>query len=191
MSSFSPISALHEREEKLSPAKLHAAQYVVVLVLAILVLGLWRLQVLGAQNYRSLAEANRIRKVPVLAPRGRLLDREGRLLVDNYPSTTCYVLREQIRDADTEIPLIAAGLHLTPEAIEATLKHYALAPKYQPIPLKQDITPDEQAFIEAHRYELPALETEDEQRRLNPKDGFAAHLIARRCGGTVGRRGHL
>ena len=51
------------------------------------------------------------------------------------------------------------------------------APKYQPIPLKQDITPDEQAFIEAHRNELPELETLEEQRRLYPQDGFAAHLI--------------
>ena len=166
-----------DREEKLSAGKLHAAQYLVVAILAVLVLGLWRLQVLDADNYRSLAEQNRIRKVPVLAPRGRIFDREGRLIVDNYPSTSCYLLREQIQHAEVEIPLIAQGLHLTPEAIEATLKHYAGAPKYQPIPLKQDITPDEQAFIEAHRNELPELETLDEQRRLYPKDGFAAHLI--------------
>ena len=168
---------LNERQDKVSPAKLHAAQYIVVAILGILVLGLWRLQVLDTDNYRSLAEQNRIRKVPVLAPRGRLFDREGRLLVDNFPSTTCYLIRDQIHDAATEIPLIARGLDLSPEAVEATLKHYALAPKYQPIPLKQDITPDEQAFIEAHRDELPELETLDEQRRLYPKDGFAAHLI--------------
>ncbi len=171
------LSPLNERNDKVSPGKLHAAQYIVVAILAILVLGLWRLQVLDTDNYRSLAEQNRIRKVPVLAPRGRLFDREGRLLVDNYPSTTCYLLREQIHDAATEIPLIARGLDLTPEAVETTLRRYALAPKYQPIPLKQDITPDEQAFIEAHRDELPELETLDEQRRLYPKDGFAAHLI--------------
>jgi penicillin-binding protein 2 len=55
------------REEKLSPNKLHAAQYVVAMVLAVLLAGLWRLQILGASNYRVLAEANRIRKVPVAA----------------------------------------------------------------------------------------------------------------------------
>ena len=126
-----------DREEKLSPGKLHASQYIIVLILATLVVGLWRLQVLGADNYRSLAEANRIRKVPVLAPRGRLLDREGRLLVDNYPSISCFLLRDQIKDEAAELPLIAAGLHLAPEVIEATLKRYAAAPRYQPIPLKQ------------------------------------------------------
>jgi len=124
-----------------------------------------------------MAEANRIRKIPVLAPRGRLFDREGRLLVDNYPSVSCFILREQVKDLETDLPLISAGLHMTSEQIHATLRRYQAAPKYQPIPLKQDITPDEQAFIEAHRNELPELETLEEQRRLYPKDGFAAHLI--------------
>jgi penicillin-binding protein 2 len=165
------------KAEKVSAGKLHAAQYIVAFILIILITGLWRLQVLGADNFRALAEANRIRKVPILAPRGRLFDREGRLLVDNYPSVSCYLLREQVKDLDADLPLIAKGLHIPVEQIQSTLRRYQIAPKYQPIPLKQDISPDEQAFIAAHRDELPELETLDEQRRLYPRDGFAAHLI--------------
>jgi penicillin-binding protein 2 len=82
-----------------------------------------------------------------------------------------------VKDVDADLPMIARGLDLTVDQIQSTLHHYQSAPKYQPIPLKQDITPDEEAFIEAHRNELPELETIDEQRRLYPKDGFAAHLI--------------
>src|SRR3984885_7318004 len=165
------------KAEKVSAGKLHAAQYIVAFILIVLITGLWRLQVLGADNFRALAEANRIRKVPILAPRGRLFDREGRLLVDNYPSVSCYLLREQVKDLDADLPLIAQGLHIPVEQIQSTLRRYQIAPKYQPIPLKQDISPDEQAFIAAHRDELPELETLDEQRRLYPRDGFAAHLI--------------
>jgi len=165
------------KAEKVSAGKLHAAQYIIALILIILLTGLWRLQVLGADNFRALAEANRIRKVPILAPRGRLFDREGRLLVDNYPSVSCYLLREQVKDLDADLPLISQGLHISVEQIQSTLRRYEIAPKYQPIPLKQDISPDEQAFIAAHRDELPELETLDEQRRLYPRDGFAAHLI--------------
>ena len=165
------------KAEKLPIGKLHSVQYLVALILAVLLVGLWRLQVLNSENFRSLAEANRVRKVPILAPRGKLFDREGRLLVDNYPSVTCYLLREQVKDLDADLPLISKGLHISPEQIQATLRRYQIAPKYQPIPLKQDITPDEQAFIAAHRDELPELETLDEQRRLYPSDGFAAHLI--------------
>ncbi len=165
------------REEKVSAGKLHATQYIVVLVLAVLATGMWRLQVLGADNYKQLAEANRIRKDPVRAPRGKIFDREGRILVDNYPSVSCYLLREQAKDVQADIPLIARGLNLPIEQIEATLRRYQVEPKYESILLKQDITPDEQAFIEAHRNELPELETRDDQRRLYPAGGFAAHLI--------------
>jgi penicillin-binding protein 2 len=165
------------RKEKLSAVKLHIAQYVIALVLVVLGCWLWRLQILGADNYRVLAEQNRIRKEPVLAPRGRIFDREGRILVDNYPSVSCFLLRDQQKNLEADLPLIAAGLHMPVEQIQAVLKRFQTAPKYQALPLKQDITPDEQAFIEAHRNELPELETLDEQRRLYPKDGFAAHLI--------------
>src|SRR6202041_726421 len=165
------------KAEKLPIAKLHSIQYLIALILAVLITGLWRLQVLNAESFRSLAEANRIRKVPMLAPRGRLFDREGRLLVDNYPSVSCYLLREQVKDLDADLPLISQGLHIPVEQIQATIRRFQIAPKYQPIPLKLDITPDEQAFIAAHRDELPELETLDEQRRLYPRDGFAAHLI--------------
>jgi penicillin-binding protein 2 len=90
---------------------------------------------------------------------------------------SCYLLREQVKDLDADLPLISRGLHIPVEQIQSTIRRFQIAPKYQPIPLKQDITPDEQAFIAAHRDELPELETLDEQRRLYPSDGFAAHLI--------------
>jgi len=165
------------RDEKVSAGKLHATQYLVVLLLAVLAAGMWRLQILGVDSYRVLAEANRIRKDPVLAPRGKIFDREGRILVDNYPSVSCFLLRDQVRDLPADIPLIARGLDLPVEQVQTTLRRYASSPSYDSIPLKQDITPDEQAFIEAHRNELPELEMRDTQRRLYPRDGFAAHLI--------------
>lgn len=165
------------RGEKLSTLKLTVVQYGILLMMLALVAGLWRLQVLGAENFRQLAEQNRIRKVPVMAGRGKLFDREGRLIVDNYPSVSCFLVREQNRKVDADLPLIARGLNLDLEQLTATLRHYRGAPGYQPIPIKTDISADEQAFIEAHRNELPELETIDEERRLYPRDGFAAHLI--------------
>jgi len=165
------------REEKLPSIRLAAIQYVIAIIMGILVFGLWRLQVVGGQNYHALAEANRIRKVPILAPRGKIFDREGRLIVDNYPSVSCFLVREQGHDIDPDLPLIARGLHMTVEQIDAILHKYRYAPRYQPLPLKQDITPDEEEFIEAHKDELPELDTIQEQRRLYPRDGFAAQLI--------------
>jgi len=165
------------RGEKIPSVKLAVVQYGILLMLLALGAGLWRLQVLGAENFRQLAEANRIRKEPIMAPRGKLFDRENRLIVDNYPSVTCFLVREQSHTVDADLPLIAQGLNLDLDQLRATLKHYRTSPGYQAIPIKQDITADEQAFIAAHRNELPELETIDVERRLYPRDGFAAHLI--------------
>jgi len=165
------------RFEKLSAIKLAVVQYAILVLMLALTAGLWRLQILGADNFRLLAEQNRIRKVPVLAPRGKLFDRDNRLVVDNYPSVSCFLVREQGRNVDADLPKIAQGLHLDLEDLRATLRRYRASPGYQPIPIKQEVTADEQAFIEAHRNELPELETIDQERRLYPRDGFAAHLI--------------
>jgi penicillin-binding protein 2 len=165
------------RGEKLSSLKLTAVQYGILVMMLALTAGLWRLQVLGADNYRMLADQNRIRKEPVLAPRGKLFDRENRLVVDNYPSVSCFLVREQNKNVDSDLPLIAKGLDLDLDQLRATLRRYRSEPGYQPIPIKLDITDDEKAFIESHRNELPELETIDEERRLYPRDGFAAHLI--------------
>jgi penicillin-binding protein 2 len=154
------------RGEKISGIKLAVVQYGILLMMLALAAGLWRLQVLGAANFRLLAEQNRIRKVPMLAPRGKLFDRENRLIVDNYPSVSCFLVREQNHNVDADL-----------DTLRATIKRFRAAPGYQPIPIKQEVTPDEEAFIEAHRNELPELETIDEERRLYPNDGFAAHLI--------------
>ncbi len=170
-------SGRSDRHEKLSSVKLAVVQYGILFLMLALAAGLWRLQVLGADNFRLLAEQNRIRKEPVLAARGKLFDRYNRLIVDNYPSVSCFLVREQGRNVDADLPLIARGLDLDLDQLRATLHRFRSAPRYQPIPIKQDITADEQAFIAAHRNELPELETVDEERRLYPRDGFAAHLI--------------
>jgi penicillin-binding protein 2 len=165
------------RGEKLPTLKLAVVQYGILFMMLALVAGLWRLQVLQVDDYRLQAEQNRIRKEPVMAARGKLFDRENRLIVDNYPSVSCYLVREQNRSVDADLPLIARGLNLDVEQLRATLRRYRARPIYEPIPIKQDISADEQAFIEAHRNELPELETIDVERRLYPRDGFAAHLI--------------
>jgi len=165
------------RDEKVSPLRLTAAQYIILAIFLILAYGLWRLQVMQSDYYSLAAEKNRIRNVPVLAPRGKILDREGRTIVDNYPSFSALLLRDSSRDLSADADLIAQGLHLDPNEVRARIRRFASMPQYQPIFLKEDITPDELQFIEAHRNELPELDTIMAHRRLYPRNGFMAHLI--------------
>src|ERR1022692_1867572 len=172
------------RDEKVSAIRLTAAQYMILAIFLVLAYGLWRLQVMQSGYYAPGAEKNRIRNVPILAPRGKILDREGRIIVDNYPSFSALLLRDSSRDLNADADLIAAGLHLDANEVRARIRHFASMPQYQPIFLKEDITQDEQAFIEAHRNELPELDTIRADRRLDtiradrrlyPRNGFMAH----------------
>jgi penicillin-binding protein 2 len=165
------------RDEKVSQIRLTAVQYIILAVFLILAYRLWQLQVIKQDFYASEAEKNRVRNVPILAPRGKIYDREGRLIVDNYPSFTALLLRDQSRDLNADAELIAQGLHINAEEIRTRVRKVSWMPQYQPIFLKEDITPDELAFIEAHRNELPELDTIMAYRRLYPRNGFMAHAI--------------
>ncbi len=100
------------RGEKVPSIKLAVVQYGILVLMLALAAGLVAAAGAGRENFKLLAEQNRIRKVPMLAPRGKLFDRENRLIVDNYPSVSCFLVREQNHNVDADLPLIAHGLHL-------------------------------------------------------------------------------
>src|SRR5579864_3302458 len=165
------------RDDKVSAIRLTAAQYAILGIFLVLAYGLWQLQVMQSDRYATLAEKNRIRNVPILAPRGKILDREGRTIVDNYPSFSALLLRDSSRDLSADADAIASGLHLDAKEVRDRIRKFTSMPQYQPIFLKDDITPDELAFIEAHKNELPELDTIMAHRRLYPRNGFMAHLV--------------
>ncbi len=169
---------MFRREDKVPQIRLTAVQYVILGIFAMLAFGLWRLQIVQQEKYDTLAQMNRVREVPILAPRGKILDREGRIIVDNYPSFSALLLRDQKQsNIDADLDGIAAGLHLDPVELRQRVKRMMALPGFNPIFLKFDVTPDELAFIESHRNEYPELDTITVHRRLYPKNGFAAHLI--------------
>src|ERR1035438_10342017 len=88
------------RDEKVSQLRLTAVQYVLLGVFLVLAFGLWRLQVARSDYYSTLAEQNRIKQVPILAPRGKILDREGRIIVDNYPSFSVFYGNTELNTVD-------------------------------------------------------------------------------------------
>lgn len=171
------MAQILDRKDKLPGARLQLVEWVILAGFLGLVWGLWQLQILQASRYALLAQQNRIRTEPIPAPRGRIFDRAGRLLVDNYPSFTAYLLRDSAGNWKADLPAIAQGLFVPLADLQAQMQRYHAAPVYQPIPIKQDITVADEAFIAAHRDQFPELETVMASRRLYPKNGFAAHLI--------------
>ena len=86
-------------EHRLPAWKITAFQYAVCFAFVVLLAGYWRLQVHQHHKYLGQADRNRIRNLPVIAPRGKILDREGRVLVDNFPAFSILLSRENAFDA--------------------------------------------------------------------------------------------
>jgi penicillin-binding protein 2 len=152
-------------------------QYVTVAVFLFLLGGFWFLQVRDHEAISEMAERNRIKTVPLLAPRGKILDRDGRTIVDNNPSFNVVLLQENLKPE--HLDAIAQGLSVDPQELRARVARYAARPKYVPVPVKQELTPAEIAFVESHRdpETFPELELVEAQRRLYPQGGLAAHAI--------------
>lgn len=146
-------------------------------VLLLLLTAFWQLQVVKSDYYSNLAERNRIRTLPLMAPRGLILDRDGRPLVDHYASLSVILVREHMKDIQGSLPIIARGLELDPAWLEEYLEKYRDTPPYQPILLKDEASMADIAFIEGHRTDMPELELILMYRRRYPPDGLGAHLF--------------
>ena len=175
------MSYWFRNDSRLPQERLAAASYVIVGMLTILLLGFWKLQVVDSDKYGQLAERNRVRSIPVIAPRGRMLDRDGRVLVDNYPSFSVLLLRDDPAEIERNLPAIAEGLGLSLDDLKEQLNNTKNLPKFQPIVIKPEATPADVAFIESHRADIPLLEMLMVHRRRYLPGGFMAH-----AGGYVG-----
>ncbi len=164
-------------DPKFAAAKMAAFQYVAVAVFLFLVSGFWELQIKSPEIYSERAERNRIKSFPIVGPRGKILDRDGRVIVDNHSTWRLILSRENLRDE--HLRAIAEGLHLDYDELVKRVARFRKRPKYEPITIKEDLTPADLAFVDSHRdpETFPEMELIQSQRRLYPEDGVLAHLI--------------
>jgi penicillin-binding protein 2 len=170
-------SRLFHDDTRFALGRIAVFQYLAVAIFLFLISGFWILQVRDHDANSELAERNRIKTVPLLAPRGKILDRDGRVIVDNHSAFTVMLEREKLKPEHVEG--IARGLNLDADDIRLRLKRFSSRPKYVPIMIKQELSSGELAFVESHRDEetYPEMELIQNQRRLYPRNGLAAHVI--------------
>ena len=164
-------------DQKIPQGRLILVSYGIVLGIILLLLGFWKLQIVQSGHYSDLAEKNRVRSIPIIAPRGKILDRNGRVIVDNYPSFSILLLRDDPAQIQKDLPQITAGLNITPEDLKQQLDEAKIEPKFQPVIVKPEATDADLAFVESHRLDLPELELMMVQRRKYPPNDFLAHVI--------------
>ena len=169
------MSYWFRNDNRLPQERLAASSYVIVGMITLLLLGFWKLQVIDSDKYGAMAERNRVRSIPIIAPRGRMLDRDGRVLVDNYPSFSVLLLRDDMAAVEKNLPAIADGLGLSVDDLKDQLNNTGALPKFQPIVIKPEATQGDVAFIESHRADIPLLEMLMVHRRRYLPGGFMSH----------------
>src|SRR6476661_9718394 len=109
--------ALLRDDVQRSAAKIAVIQYGTVAIFLFLISGFWRLQIESPVVYAEQADRNRIKSLPILAPRGKILDREGRVIVDNHSSFSVILSRENLKEE--HLRPIADGLNLNYDEMTA------------------------------------------------------------------------
>lgn len=176
-SSSSHSGRIFRDDARFALGRITAFQYGIVAVFLFLIAGFWYLQVYNHETNSELAERNRIKTVPVPAPRGKILDRDGGIIVDNHSSYTVVLSQETLKLEHLAPIAMALGLDL-PE-LQATVAKFAKGPKYVPIPIKTELSAADLSFVESHSdpNTFPELEILEAQKRLYPRNNVAAHVL--------------
>src|SRR5579863_6284496 len=172
-----PLAPWTVNDTKIPQGRLALVSYLSVGLVIILLIGFWKLQVVQSGHFADLAERNRIRYIPIIAPRGAMLDREGRVLVDSYPSFSILLLRDQPKLLAKSLPQIEDGLGISREDLQTQLDAARDEPKFEPVVIKPAASEADIAFVESHRADLPVLELMMVQRRRYPHGEMLANSI--------------
>ena len=137
---------------------------------------LWIMQGLQGERWRSLAENNRLRRLPLEAPRGQVTDSHGNVILDNRPAYQLLVFPEEMADpARTRAFLTRIGLAEEDE-VRARLDK-ARRTSHLPSVLADNLTWPQVAAIAAHRAEFRELEVHPATRRSLPEGSVVAHVV--------------
>src|SRR5215213_8738783 len=160
-------------------ARLRFVQVLVVVMLGLLSVRLYILQVVRGERYAEIAENQRRRRLPIPAPRGVIFDREGRPMVDSRPIYNVILSREDVKGKDLTslIEPFAEGLALDKDILRDYFELVKTMPAFESIQVKQDATPGDIAWVEAHNLEYPELRVEKQPQRRYPANGSLAHVL--------------
>jgi len=159
--------------------RLQLIQALVLVLLGLLGVRLYLLQIINGTHYAEIAENQRIRLLPIPAPRGVIFDRNGNVLVDSRPIYSVILSREDTKGIDryTLIKPLSEGLMLDGEILRERFDQVKSQPAFESILIKEGATQADIAWVDAHQLELPALRVEQTPQRRYPANGMLAHVL--------------
>lgn len=159
--------------------RLRLIQALVLVLLGVLGVRLYLLQIINGSHYAEIAENQRIRLLPIPAPRGVIFDRNGHLLVDSRPIYTVILSREDTKGIDrfSLIKPLSEGLGIDGEILRERFDQLKSQPAFESILIKEGASQADIAWVDAHQLELPALRVEQTPQRRYPANDMLAHVL--------------
>lgn len=139
--------------------RITVALYIAIFVFSLFLLRLWHLQIIKGAEYRKIEERNRLRVIDIPAPRGIIHDRNNRPLVKNIPSFDISVVKEDIPKDDKTMSALGRIVGLMPDDITKRLTGTSAKP-FEPVVLKQDVSFEDVAKVEAIKMDFPGLQVD-------------------------------
>lgn len=153
------------------------ATIVIIFFIAVIITRLWFLQIHNGEKYREKADNNRVRMLDIIAPRGNVLDAEGRTIITNRPSFNVVWVKEDSPDPDEIIKKLSLILDEEIADLLKTVREAADNPRHIPILLKEDIDWKTLVYIENNHYDLPGVRIEVLPRRKYLYGDLGSHMI--------------
>ena len=174
---FTKLKKIDVEELNQLKKRTDAATLVIIFFILIILARLWFLQIHYGSKYRELADNNRVRMLDVVAPRGTILDREGRTLITNRPSFNIVWVKEDSPDPDEIIKKLSRIFNEEIAVLLKRVREAADNPRHIPIMLKEDIDWKTLVYIENNHYELPGVRIEVLPRRDYLFNDLGSHMI--------------
>ena len=177
---FKEIEDIEEHNEAaldLLKKRLLGVAVVVLFFFVVIVLRLWNLQITEGPEYEKRSFGNRVRIRQVAAPRGHILDRNGREIVTNRPSFDVLLIQEDSHDIGDVLKRLAPILGADVSALWAKVRDASSNPRYMPVRLKEDIDWQTLAYLENHNRYFPGIRIEVQPVRVYHYDDLAANII--------------
>jgi penicillin-binding protein 2 len=152
------------------------ADYIVVGVMLFLAAGFFRSQVIQHQKYALQSETNRLRELPLPAPRGVILDRHGKVIADNVIGYSVSVLAQKEDSLRAVLQRLTGTISITPVQMDQALRRFRRAPT-RPTVIIPDASFDVVSVLEEHRTTFPGLIIQSAPRRFYPDGGVVAPFV--------------
>jgi penicillin-binding protein 2 len=169
---------LNDQSQNL-PLRIGVLQIIAFILLTILGARLYYLQIVKGEYYSERALNQRIRMIPIPAPRGAIFDRNGKILVDSRPTFNVTLAREPIKTIDptTRLEDYSQGLSVDRQYLLERLDWIKRQPEFETMIIKENATTQDIAWVESHSLEFPELHIELQPQRHYPYGKTIAHVL--------------